>query len=101
MARDHESAQSRRKGGCAANALPAVDVGMGLQVTQLSIGRADVLTVLDDSSIKSFRANGDNPIAIIIPCHRVIRKVGEFGNYRYGTERKKALLARELLSVQE
>jgi AraC family transcriptional regulator of adaptative response/methylated-DNA-[protein]-cysteine methyltransferase len=46
-------------------------------------------------------AVGHNPIAVLIPCHRVIRKVGEFGNYRYGTERKKALLARELLSVQE
>jgi len=40
-------------------------------------------------------AVGHNPIAVLIPCHRVIRKIGEFGNYRYGTLRKKALLARE------
>ena len=40
-------------------------------------------------------AVGHNPIAVLIPCHRVIRKVGEFGNYRYGSLRKKALLARE------
>lgn len=40
-------------------------------------------------------AVGHNPIAVLIPCHRVIRKVGEFGNYRYGAPRKKALLARE------
>jgi len=40
-------------------------------------------------------AVGHNPIAVLIPCHRVIRKVGEFGNYRYGVLRKKALLARE------
>ncbi|MDX1378053.1 MAG: methylated-DNA--[protein]-cysteine S-methyltransferase [Anaerolineales bacterium] len=40
-------------------------------------------------------AIGHNPIAVLIPCHRVIRKVGEFGNYRYGAPRKKALLARE------
>ena len=40
-------------------------------------------------------AIGHNPIAVLIPCHRVIRKVGEFGNYRYGKLRKKALLARE------
>jgi len=45
-------------------------------------------------------AVGHNPIAVLIPCHRVIRKVGEFGNYRYGTLRKKALLARELVSAQ-
>jgi AraC family transcriptional regulator of adaptative response/methylated-DNA-[protein]-cysteine methyltransferase len=41
-------------------------------------------------------AVGHNPIAVLIPCHRVIRKSGEFGNYRYGSARKKALLAREL-----
>jgi AraC family transcriptional regulator, regulatory protein of adaptative response / methylated-DNA-[protein]-cysteine methyltransferase len=40
-------------------------------------------------------AVGHNPIAVLIPCHRVIRKAGDFGNYRYGTPRKKALLARE------
>ena len=40
-------------------------------------------------------AVGHNPIAVLIPCHRVIRKVGEFGNYRYGPLRKKALLAYE------
>jgi AraC family transcriptional regulator of adaptative response/methylated-DNA-[protein]-cysteine methyltransferase len=40
-------------------------------------------------------AVGHNPIAVLIPCHRVIRKSGEFGNYRYGAARKVALLARE------
>ena len=45
-------------------------------------------------------AVGHNPIAVLIPCHRVIRKVGDFGNYRYGALRKKALLAREFVTVQ-
>lgn len=45
-------------------------------------------------------AVGHNPIAVLIPCHRVIRKVGDFGNYRYGAPRKKALLAREFVNVQ-
>jgi AraC family transcriptional regulator, regulatory protein of adaptative response / methylated-DNA-[protein]-cysteine methyltransferase len=40
-------------------------------------------------------ALGRNPIAVLIPCHRVIRKLGEFGNYRYGKVRKKALLGWE------
>lgn len=40
-------------------------------------------------------AVGHNPIAVLVPCHRVIRKTGEFGNYRYGAARKKAVLARE------
>jgi len=44
-------------------------------------------------------AIGHNPIAVLIPCHRVIRKVGEFGNYRYGALMKKALLAREYINT--
>jgi AraC family transcriptional regulator of adaptative response/methylated-DNA-[protein]-cysteine methyltransferase len=40
-------------------------------------------------------AVGHNPIAVLIPCHRVIRQLGEFGNYRYGATRKKALLVHE------
>lgn len=44
-------------------------------------------------------AVGHNPIAVLIPCHRVIRKAGEFGKYRYGALRKKALLAREFVSA--
>ncbi len=40
-------------------------------------------------------AVGHNPIAVLIPCHRVLRKDGDFGNYRYGSARKKALLASE------
>jgi AraC family transcriptional regulator of adaptative response/methylated-DNA-[protein]-cysteine methyltransferase len=41
-------------------------------------------------------ALGRNPVAVLIPCHRVIRKLGEFGSYRYGAARKKALLVREV-----
>jgi AraC family transcriptional regulator of adaptative response/methylated-DNA-[protein]-cysteine methyltransferase len=36
-----------------------------------------------------------NPVSFLIPCHRVIRKTGAFGNYGGGTARKKAMLARE------
>ena len=36
-----------------------------------------------------------NPVAFLIPCHRVIRKTGAFGEYRWGAARKKALLAWE------
>ncbi|MBL8063176.1 MAG: methylated-DNA--[protein]-cysteine S-methyltransferase [Anaerolineales bacterium] len=45
-------------------------------------------------------AVGNNPVAYLIPCHRVIRKTGEFGNYLYGSARKKAILARELLQPE-
>ena len=40
-------------------------------------------------------AVGHNPVAVLIPCHRVLRKDGDFGNYRYGSARKKALLFSE------
>ncbi len=47
-------------------------------------------------------AVGRNPIPFLIPCHRVIRKLGEFGNYGEGPERKKAILGWEAaLSLAE
>jgi AraC family transcriptional regulator of adaptative response/methylated-DNA-[protein]-cysteine methyltransferase len=46
-------------------------------------------------------AVGRNPIAVLIPCHRVIRKSGGFGNYRYGPARKLALLAWESARAQQ
>ena len=36
-----------------------------------------------------------NPVAFLIPCHRVIRQSGRFGEYRWGAERKKAMFAWE------
>ncbi len=36
-----------------------------------------------------------NPLAYLIPCHRVIRQTGAFNDYRWGTERKLAILAWE------
>ncbi len=44
-------------------------------------------------------ALGRNPIAALIPCHRVIRQLGEFGNYRYGSARKKAILGWEAATL--
>lgn len=41
------------------------------------------------------RANGSNPIAILIPCHRVIGSNGTLTGYAGGLERKKWLLAHE------
>lgn len=46
-------------------------------------------------------AVGDNPIAYLIPCHRVIRKMGVFGNYRYGPARKKAILGWEFAHLAD
>ncbi|MFP4030942.1 MAG: bifunctional DNA-binding transcriptional regulator/O6-methylguanine-DNA methyltransferase Ada [Desulfococcaceae bacterium] len=41
------------------------------------------------------RACASNPVAVAIPCHRVVRKNGEAGGYRWGVERKKRLLEQE------
>jgi len=40
-------------------------------------------------------AVGHNPVAFLIPCHRVIRQDGDLGGYRWGIERKEQLLALE------
>lgn len=54
-------------------------------------------------SPKAYRAIGtacsQNPIAIIIPCHRVIKSNGAKGEYRWGIELKKKLLDREFSSL--
>jgi len=40
-------------------------------------------------------AVGKNPIAWLIPCHRVIRQSGEYGQYHWGRARKAAMIAAE------
>jgi AraC family transcriptional regulator of adaptative response/methylated-DNA-[protein]-cysteine methyltransferase len=51
-----------------------------------------------DSS-KSYRAAanacGANKVAVLIPCHRVLRGDGQLGGYRWGSERKQQLLDME------
>jgi AraC family transcriptional regulator of adaptative response/methylated-DNA-[protein]-cysteine methyltransferase len=42
-----------------------------------------------------------NPIAVIVPCHRVVRTGGDVSGYRWGVERKKRLLAHEVQSKTE
>ena len=42
-------------------------------------------------------AVGANPVAWLIPCHRVLRASGALGGYRWGLERKRAMLAWEAL----
>jgi AraC family transcriptional regulator, regulatory protein of adaptative response / methylated-DNA-[protein]-cysteine methyltransferase len=62
-----------------------------------AVSYEDVAVRIGDS--KALRAVGTavarNPVAFLIPCHRVIRKTGAFGNYRAGGARKMAILAWE------
>ena len=67
-----------------------IPVGATVTYQQLasSIGRK--------SSVRAVAsACGANPVAIVIPCHRVLRSDGGLGGYRWGVERKKELLLRE------
>ena len=41
------------------------------------------------------RACAANPVAVVVPCHRVVREDGSLGGYRWGIERKQALLETE------
>lgn len=53
-----------------------------------SIGKPDAVRATGS-------ACGDNNLAVLIPCHRVLRSDGGLGGYAYGLERKKKLLAKE------
>jgi len=46
-------------------------------------------------------AIGDNPVAFLIPCHRVIRSTGEIGGYHWGPTRKSAIIGWEAAQVHK
>jgi len=46
-------------------------------------------------------AVGDNPVAFLIPCHRVIKSTGEFGGYHWGPTRKSAIIGWEAAQVHK
>ena len=51
-----------------------------------------------DKSVRAVaRACASNPVAIAVPCHRVVRSDGDISGYRWGVDRKKKLLAQERL----
>jgi AraC family transcriptional regulator, regulatory protein of adaptative response / methylated-DNA-[protein]-cysteine methyltransferase len=45
------------------------------------------------------QACGANALAVAVPCHRVLRNNGDISGYRWGVERKQALLARERMAT--
>ena len=46
-------------------------------------------------------ANGANNVAVLIPCHRVVRTEGSLGGYAYGLDRKRALLKKEGITTRD
>lgn len=71
-------------------ALRAIPTGTTTTYTELAnkIGRPKAVRAVAS-------ACAANKLAIVIPCHRVIRSDGHLGGYRWGIERKEALLERE------
>jgi AraC family transcriptional regulator, regulatory protein of adaptative response / methylated-DNA-[protein]-cysteine methyltransferase len=47
------------------------------------------------------QACGENPVAVLVPCHRVVKKDGSLSGYRWGVPLKRALLERERPAVFE
>lgn len=46
-------------------------------------------------------AIGKNPVSCLIPCHRVVRADGKYGNYHWGAERKRMLIEQERQETEE
>lgn len=57
-------------------------------------GRADAVRAVSS-------AVAANPVAFLIPCHRVLRKTGHFGKYHWGEERKRILVGYEAATVRK
>jgi AraC family transcriptional regulator of adaptative response/methylated-DNA-[protein]-cysteine methyltransferase len=76
------------------------EVGVWLMLCAIPVGettnygaRAAKLGTRDTREVT--QAIGCNPIAVLVPCHRVIKKDGSISGYRWGFKRKRALLDRE------
>lgn len=71
-------------------ALRDIPAGSTASYTQIAatIGRPSAVRAVA-------QACAANPVAVAIPCHRVVRTDGSLSGYRWGVERKRALLARE------
>ncbi len=68
------------------------DIPMGETRTYAEIARA----IGRPSAARAVaRACASNPVALVIPCHRVVRTDGAAGGYRWGADRKSVLLAAE------
>jgi AraC family transcriptional regulator, regulatory protein of adaptative response / methylated-DNA-[protein]-cysteine methyltransferase len=61
----------------------------------VSYGSVAAIMGMPDAHRAVGSAIGRNPIAYLIPCHRVIRRLGAFGDYRWGSVRKQAIIGWE------
>jgi len=92
--------------------LPNLDLPLDLQVTAFQWKVYEALKAIPYGHTRTYReiaeaighpkavravarACATNPTAVLIPCHRVVRKDGSLGGYRWGLDRKKTLLVKE------
>ena len=95
-----------------AGRLPRIDLPLDIQATAFQWQVWEALAAIPYGSTRTYgdvaaaigrpdaaravaRACATNPVALAIPCHRVVPAAGGTGGYRWGTARKKALLAQE------
>lgn len=95
--------------------IPKHKIGLDLQGTPFQVQVWKALLQIPSSQLLSYKdiakkiekpkasravgtAIGKNPIAYLIPCHRVIRQNGEMGGYRWNSERKVAMNGYECLN---
>ncbi|HYN88650.1 MAG TPA: bifunctional DNA-binding transcriptional regulator/O6-methylguanine-DNA methyltransferase Ada [Ardenticatenaceae bacterium] len=96
---------------------PHLDLPLDLQASAFQLRVWEALRAIPYGSTRSYaqiarvigqptapravaRACATNPASIVIPCHRVVREDGQLGGYRWGLERKEALLATERRSTE-
>jgi AraC family transcriptional regulator of adaptative response/methylated-DNA-[protein]-cysteine methyltransferase len=74
-----------------------LEIPVGAAVTYADVARA----IGEPRAARAVgQAVSHNPVAVIIPCHRVLRSAGAFGRYRWGQDRKKAILGWESAHVE-
>jgi len=98
-----------------AGAEPRLDLPLDIRATAFQMKVWNYLQQIPYASVESYgevaagigqpeaaravaRACASNQVALVIPCHRVIRSTGELGGYKWGLERKRVLIDRERAS---
>jgi AraC family transcriptional regulator of adaptative response/methylated-DNA-[protein]-cysteine methyltransferase len=68
------------------------DIPMGTKVSYTEVARR----IGQPKAVRAVaQACAANRLAVVVPCHRVIRENGDLGGYRWGLDRKRKLLERE------
>ncbi|HEV2643713.1 MAG TPA: methylated-DNA--[protein]-cysteine S-methyltransferase [Candidatus Elarobacter sp.] len=87
---DMRGTEFQRQVWCALREIPAGSTATYTDVAE-RIGRPRSVRAVA-------QACAANPLAVVVPCHRVLRRDGQLSGYRWGIERKRALLGREAVA---